>query len=63
MRRSVMNAVGEKEYIDSGSWKCSQSPSGAHHWIIEHNQMTCKHCQNIRQLTNTAFNYIQPQVR
>lgn len=23
----------DKEYIKSGVWKCSESPTGAHHWV------------------------------
>jgi hypothetical protein len=63
MRRGSMNVSGEKEYVASGSWKCDKSPSGAHHWIIEHNQMTCRHCNNSRQITNTNFGCTQPNAK
>lgn len=39
-----------RDYIDSGNWKCAKSPSGAHHWIIFQSQMTCKHCTESRQV-------------
>jgi len=24
----------DKEYLDGGTWKCINSPTSAHHWII-----------------------------
>ena len=42
--------VIDKEYIDSGSWKCDKSPSGAHHWIINEDQMECKYCKENRRV-------------
>jgi len=35
-------------YLKSGVWQCPQSPSGAHHWIINDGRMRCKHCQQER---------------
>jgi hypothetical protein len=49
-RISTNTAAKNKEYIDSGRWKCDESPSGAHHWIIIHDQMTCKHCAENRKV-------------
>jgi len=31
------------EYLKGDSWKCSSSPSGAHHWIIA-SKTICKYC-------------------
>ena len=31
-------------YIDSGDWKCSQSSTGAHHWVGNNIEMECKYC-------------------
>jgi hypothetical protein len=31
------------EYLDGDSWKCSKSPSKAHHWIFG-TQAVCKYC-------------------
>jgi hypothetical protein len=39
-----------KEYFDSGNWKCDKSPSGAHHWIIIQPHMKCKYCKDKRQV-------------
>ena len=40
----------DRDYIDSGNWKCVKSPTGAHHWIVSQNQMTCRHCKKSRQV-------------
>jgi hypothetical protein len=45
------NKAKEREYIDSGSWRCDKSPSGAHHWIVIGDQMNCKHCNINRQVS------------
>jgi len=34
----------DSDYIKSGVWKCSQSPTGAHHSIITGGVMKCKYC-------------------
>lgn len=34
---------GYAEYVSGGSWKCSSSPTGAHHWIVGRTTV-CKHC-------------------
>jgi hypothetical protein len=31
------------EYLEGDSWKCSKSPSRAHHWIVR-GQTICKYC-------------------
>ena len=31
-------------YIESGIWKCSQSPTKAHHWVGNNIEMECKYC-------------------
>ena len=36
-------------YIKSGLWRCSESPTGAHYWIIT-DKMRCKYCDEERQL-------------
>ena len=49
-----MLSVFDKEYVDGGTWKCEDSPSGAHHWMIKKaksgKDMKCKHCLKIRHL-------------
>jgi hypothetical protein len=53
MGNNSMRAYTEKMYVESGSWKCAKSPTGAHHWFILHLQMTCQHCGLSRQLTES----------
>ncbi len=36
------------EYLKGDSWRCSNSPTGAHYWIIG-NQTVCKHCLVVEQ--------------
>jgi hypothetical protein len=50
MRNLTSNIAKNKEYIDSGVWKCGKSPSGAHHWIISQDYMICKYCNDNRQV-------------
>ena len=33
-----------KQYLKSGKWKCSKSPTGGHHNYIEGYIGTCKYC-------------------
>jgi hypothetical protein len=40
----------DRDYVDSGNWKCGKSPTGAHHWVISQSEMTCKHCTETRQV-------------
>jgi hypothetical protein len=51
---SSMKVSENREYIESNRWKCNQSPSGAHHWIISGQRMTCKYCSCDKQLNTTA---------
>lgn len=48
------------EYLASDVWKCTDSPTGAHHWIeIQHENgefhtglWYCKWCEDIRSFPN-----------
>ena len=35
------------DYLKGDSWKCSSSPTGAHHWIIG-KQTVCKYCLMVK---------------
>jgi hypothetical protein len=54
VRDAVNSTVSNKEYFDSLRWKCEKSPSGAHHWIIKYDQMTCKYCTETRPILVTS---------
>jgi hypothetical protein len=43
------NAQDHAEYLKGTSWKCLNSPSGAHHWMIG-NETICKYCHEVKQL-------------
>lgn len=34
-------------YLKGDTWKCSHSPTGAHHWIIGR-QTVCKYCLMVK---------------
>jgi hypothetical protein len=36
------------EYLKEDSWRCSNSPTGAHYWLIDKGQMVCKYCSEAR---------------
>ena len=44
-----------KRYIESGRWKCSSSPTNAHHWIDHHSDgiFICKWCFDVRKFPRT----------
>ena len=59
-KRSLSNMAAEnKEYIDSGAWKCSESPRGAHHWIVYKENMVCKHCK-LKRPVSLPIDLIMP---
>jgi hypothetical protein len=62
MGHNSIRAYGEKVYLESGSWKCEKSPSGAHHWFILHFQMTCRHCGLNRQITDSKPELPKPHI-
>ena len=56
MGRETLN---HNKYIESGEWKCAESPTGAHHWIEVQNdkhQHTghwyCKWCHDGKKLSS-----------
>ncbi len=54
MKRKVMKIGHSSEYLTNELWKCSQSPTGAHYWLIINQGMTCKYCSEIRHLKKSA---------
>jgi hypothetical protein len=55
MRQGMTKVSENKEFIASDRWKCEKSPSGAHYWMIDHRQMTCKHCSSIKQIESLGY--------
>jgi hypothetical protein len=51
---SYKTSFSNKQYLVSNSWKCDKSPEGAHHWMIDHKQMSCRYCNDSRQVDNTG---------
>jgi len=47
---------GYQQYIESGCWKCTSSPTGAHHWIEQDSShFACKYCQATRVMPVTIY--------
>lgn len=54
VKPKVVKVAHYSEYLTSELWKCSQSPTGAHYWLIVNQGMTCKYCSEIRLLKKYA---------
>ena len=54
-----LRKILDKQYYDSGRWKCDQSITGAHHWIICYDTQECKYCHETRKVTvfSRGYNY------
>jgi hypothetical protein len=63
MGSSMMKVSGDREYISSDRWKCAKSPSGAHHWIIQNYQMTCRYCNDVKQAGTTNPGLPAPETK
>ena len=48
--KTQQNEWAYREYIESGRWKCSQSPTGAHYWIGSSILLQCKYCGAERKI-------------
>ena len=49
MTQSSMKVTEDREFLGSSRWKCEQSPSGAHHWIVHSYNQTCRYCNLTKQ--------------
>ncbi|MDO8578651.1 MAG: hypothetical protein Q7R50_05670 [Dehalococcoidales bacterium] len=45
---------GEREYLDSGDWKCPESPTGAHWWDCNVKPSVCKICGKVNKVAARA---------
>jgi hypothetical protein len=45
-----------QEYVESGVWKCEESPTGAHWWVesTELNLFECKYCHATKKFRPQA---------
>ena len=39
----------DKKYVESGIWKCSDSPTGAHHWVYTSDSWVCRYCKGVKR--------------
>jgi hypothetical protein len=61
--QNPMKSSGDKEYLISGRWKCEKSPSGAHHWMVARYEMTCRYCNDNRQMNDTRLGVAKPETK
>lgn len=54
MKKRYMSP-GEKEYLDSGSWKCAESPTGAHFWDCNLKPSVCTICGKVNKPVAAAI--------
>ena len=47
--------TNEQKYIQSGYWKCTNSPTGAHHWKEYSGLWVCKYCGDVRKWPKTFY--------
>lgn len=51
------------DYIKSGRWKCTDSPTGAHFWVERDGKFLCKYCGEERPVPHdNAFTAPIPMV-
>jgi hypothetical protein len=63
VRQWPMKVSENQEYMASDRWKCLKSPSGAHHWIVESAQMTCKYCESSKTMDTQQHRWTKPEIR
>ena len=49
-------------YLESGVWKCPDSPTKAHYWIVGATKMQCKYCHSEKGIEKTAFRFAMPRL-
>jgi hypothetical protein len=56
-----MKISDNQEFIASARWRCEKSPGGAHHWIINGYQMTCKYCNMTKPVNANPQQLSRPE--
>ncbi len=49
-------------YLKGDAWKCASSPTGAHHWMVNRRDTTCKYClvNNVPKPSTPAGTLLMP---
>jgi len=50
-----------KNYVRGKHWKCPDSPTGAHHWLIDDASMRCRWCGIVRERGNSNVEKVTVQ--
>jgi hypothetical protein len=51
MKKVFPKASYHAEYLAEEQWRCSKSPTEAHHWVVVGRRMTCKYCSESRDIS------------
>jgi hypothetical protein len=62
VQRSI-KVTDNQEYMASDRWKCSKSPSGAHHWMIHSGEMICKYCELIKPMDTKRYGWTKSETK
>lgn len=63
MGQRSMKVSKDQEFVASDRWKCDRSPSGAHYWLIQSGQMTCKYCDFSKSVDTNRYGYTRPAAK
>jgi hypothetical protein len=63
VRQKSMKVSENHEFLVSDRWKCSKSSSGAHHWLIEGGQMTCRYCELNKPVDTNRYGWSKPETK
>jgi hypothetical protein len=58
-----MKVSEDQEFMASDRWKCGKSASGAHYWIIQNHQMTCKYCEYCKQVDANRYGWTKSETK
>jgi hypothetical protein len=58
-----MQLSENREFIASDRWKCGKSPGGAHYWMIQNYLMTCRYCNNSKEIKKDSVGWTKTEVK
>jgi hypothetical protein len=58
-----MKTAEDQEFMASDRWKCEKSLSGAHYWIIQTYQMTCKYCKCSKPVDTNRYGWTKSETK
>lgn len=52
-------AYSDTVYKNSEVWKCLQSPTGAHHWVIDGKLQHCQYCNVTKEIATFRYDTVK----